>query len=148
MAYPGWSAGSMTSILLPNIEALLSAFLRNHDAIIDLVGDRVYTVIPSHPDWPLIRVGQYDDQPAGQRPLHHVAYMLQVEAFGGSKAQAFTAANTARVALAADLPGTHAQGIVSGVDTRGMTDLPDESYSPAKPRWLFSATVYAHPPKS
>lgn len=135
-------------ILLPNVEALVSAFLRNHDAIIALIDDRVYTVIPSHSDWPLIRVGQYDDQPAGQRPLHHVAYSVQVEAFGGSKAQAFTLANTARAALAAELTGAHAQGVVSGVDTRGMIDLPDESYSPAKPRWLFSLTVYAHPPKS
>lgn len=132
-------------VLLPNIEHLVSTFLQTHPNITPLIAGRSYTVIPNSPTWPLVRVSQYDDLPAGQRPLHHVAYFIQVEAFGGSKAQAWTIAATCRSALAADLVGSHADGVVTGVDTRGLSDQPDDSYSPAKPRWLFAATVYAHP---
>ena len=144
-----------TLTLLPNVEGLVSTFLQDHPDIVALAEDehapgrsRSYTVLPKAPTWPALRVTQYDDQPAGQRPLHHVAYFLQIDAFGGTKAQAWTLASTARAALAADLPGTHAEGIVSGVDTRGLSDAPDDTYSPAKPRWMFTAIVYAHPLRS
>jgi hypothetical protein len=141
--------------LLPNVEAMVSTFLQEHPSIVALAEDayfpghsRTYTVIPKDPTWPLLRVAQYDDEPAGQRPLHHVAYFLQIDGFGGTKAQAWTLASTARAALAADLPGTHADGVVTGVDTRGLSDAPDDTYSPAKPRWMFTAVVYAHPLRS
>lgn len=134
--------------LLPNVEGLVSRFLQDHAAMVALIDDRTYTVLPKSPTWPALRVAQFDDQPAGQRPLHHVAYSLQLDAFGGTKAQAWTLASTARAALAADLPGIHDDGIVTGVDTRGLSDDPDETYAPAKPRWRFVAVVYAHPLRS
>lgn len=136
----------MTSLrLLPNVEALVSTYLQDHPDVTAVVGDRVYTVIPTKPTWPLIRVHQYYDEPASQLPLHQVASYLQVDGFGGSKVQAWRAAETARAALAADLVGIHGEGVVTGVDVRGLADDPDDSYSPAKPRFRFSAVIYAHP---
>jgi len=69
----------------PNMEALVSAFLRNQDELAADVADRVYTAIPKDATYPLVRVTQLLDTPAGA-PLYSVAYELQVEAFGGSAA--------------------------------------------------------------
>lgn len=134
--------------LLPNVEALVSAFLRAHPDVAGVVAGRVYTVIPNGPTWPLVRVHLYDDRPIANVPLHLVRSYLQVDGFGGSKVQAWRAAETARAALAADLVGAHDEAVVTAVDVRGLADDPDDSYSPAKPRFRFTAEVVAHPPRS
>lgn len=132
-------------VLLPNVEGLVSTFLGAHPAVDALADGRVYTVIPKAPTWPLVRVHQWDDQPTVRRPLHHVATYLQIDAFGGSKIQAWRLAETCRAALVADLPGIHDEGVVTGVDVSSLADDPDDSYAPAKPRWRFDAVVYSHP---
>lgn len=131
-----------------NIEALVSAFLREQPEIIDLVADRVYTAVPNPQPgrnfYPCIRVTLLIDDPAAG-PLWSVAYDVQVEAFGGRKDEAHRIAATARALISARLTGTHPEGIVNGVTNRGGFDLPDETFTPAKPRWLFTSTIHARP---
>lgn len=136
-------------IALPvNIEALVSAFLREQPEMIDLVDDRIYTAIPKPQAgrdlYPLVRVSLIIDEPH-TGPLWGIAYDVQLEAFGGTKAQAWTIAATARAVISYRLPGTHPEGIVNGVTNRGMLDLPDETFDPARPRWLFTSTIHARP---
>lgn len=129
----------------PNMEALVSAFLRDQPEVVDAVADRVYTAIPKGATYPLVRVTQLDDFPAGS-PLYAVAYSIQVEAFGGSKDEAWWIASTARAAIDYRITGDHpGYGVVNGTTPGPMIDLPDEDFSPAKPRWLFTSTVYARP---
>lgn len=135
----------MTLNLTPNTEALVSAFLRDQPEIVDLVDDRVYTVIPKDATYPLARVTLLLDQPAGGEPLWLTAAQVQVEAFGGTKAQAWTLAVTARSAISERLTGTHDDGIVTGVTSGPLLDLPDEDFTPAKTRFLFTSTLYVHP---
>lgn len=133
--------------LTPNIEALVSAFLRDQEEMIDLVDDHVYTAIPKPKTgetlYPLVRVTMLIDTPAGA-PLWAVASDVQIEAFGGSKIDAWRIASTARALLDQRLVGTYPEGVVNGVTNGAMLDLPDESFSPAKPRYLFTSTVHAH----
>ena len=143
----------MTDLWIPpNMEALVSAFLRDQAELTDLVGDRIYTAIPKRKteagqaaEYPLVRVTQLLDTPAGA-PLYAVGYEMQVEAFGGSKAEAWRIASTARalidVRLLGDYPGF---GVVNGTTPGALLDLPDEDLKPAKPRWLFSSTIYGRP---
>lgn len=136
----------MTDLWIPpNMEALVSAFLRDQAELTDLVGDRIYTAIPKDATYPLVRVVQLLDTPAGA-PLYAVGYEMQVEAFGGSKAEAWRIASTARalidVRLLGDYPGF---GVVNGTTPGALLDLPDEDHKPAKPRWLFSSTIYGRP---
>lgn len=136
----------MTLQLPPNMEALVSDFLRQQAEVSALVADRVYTAIPAAPTWPLVRVTQLLDVPTGA-PLWGIAYTIQVEAFGGSKGDAWRIAQTCRAAIDARLAGNYtAHGaVVSGSKPGGLVDLPDDSLTPAKPRWLFSSTIYARP---
>lgn len=136
----------MTALLLPpNMEGLLSAFLREQVEVVDDVADRVYTSIPKDPTYPLVRVTQLLDTPNGA-PLYAVAYQMQVEAFGGSKADAWRIASNCRAAIDARLSGDYpGWGVVNGSTPGSLLDLPDEDFTPAKPRWLFTSTVYARP---
>ena len=111
----------MTDLWIPpNMEALVSAFLRDQPEMTDLVGDRIYTAIPKDATFPLVRVMQLLDTPAGA-PLYSVAFEMQVEAFGGSKAQAWQIASTARALIDARLLGDYpGLGVVNGSDRKSV----------------------------
>jgi uncharacterized protein DUF3168 len=139
---------TVAELVLPvDIEALVSAFLRDQDEIAALVEDRVYTALPKAPRFPAVRVTQIIDRPIEPRGvLWGLAFSVQVEAFGGGKAAAWRIAATARAAIDQRLKGVHdGYGVVTGSDPGTMMDLPDTMFDPAVPRWLFTSTVWAHP---
>jgi len=132
-------------LIQPNMEALVSAFLRNQPELTALVDDRIYTALPKEPEYPCVRVVQLLSTPTGS-PLYAVAYEVQGEAFGGSKAEAWRIASTAQALIDARIEGVHEGfGVVNGTRPGAMIDLPDEAFEPAKPRWLFTSTIYARP---
>jgi hypothetical protein len=136
----------MTLHLPVNMEALVSAFLRDQSEVTDLVEDRVYTSLPKAITWPAVRVTQILDSPTGGHPLWGVAFNMQVEAWGGSKGDAWRIAATCRAAIDARIIGVHeGYGVVNGTDPASMFDLPDEDFEPAKPRWIVTCTIYGHP---
>lgn len=133
----------MTDLLLaPDVAALVSQYLRSCDAMTDMVGQRVYTEIPNVPTWPLVRLTQFDSRDLAVAWLD--AAVLQIDAFGGGIAMASDIGRTAQ-ALLHDMYGTHDEGVVSGVRTFGWRYQPDDTFDPAKPRFLFTAVVAAHP---
>lgn len=136
--------------LAPNVEALLSSFLRDQPEIVALIPDddsgaRVYTSIPKDAVYPLARVVLLSDAKITNQPLWLVASFVQVDAFGGTKAQAFTLAATIQALFDTRLTGVHPGGVVTGVDHGILGDLPDEEYEPAKPRFLVTSTIYNRP---
>lgn len=139
-----------TLILPPNMEALISAFLRDQPEIVDLIPDddagaRVYTALPKSVVYPCARVTQLADTPAGS-PLWSIAHSIQIEGFGGSKDDARRIADTARALIDLRLEGIHeGYGVVNGTTPGSLMDLPDEDHTPAKPRYLFTSTIYARP---
>ena len=136
----------MSLILPPNMEALVSAFLRDQDEVTALVGDRVYTALPKAITWPAVRVTQIIDAPTSGSPLWGIAYSMQVESWGGSKDEAWRIAATCRAAIDARITGVHeGHGVVNGSEPSSMFDLPDEDFEPAKPRWIVTCTIYGRP---
>lgn len=135
----------MTVELMPNVEALVSAFLRAQPEMIAIVDDRIYTVLPGAVTYPAVRVNQYDEGNVTSRPLWAVRASIQIEAWGGSKDQAFSILATAQACISERIEGVYSQGVVTGVEWGGRRDLPDPSFSPAKPRWMVSAYITAHP---
>jgi hypothetical protein len=137
-------------VLLPDVEVLLSEFLRNQPEVTALVTDHVYTEIPKAPAgedtrWPLVRLSRYGGTPVTSIPLWLDQALVQVDVFGGSKRLANRIAETCRAVLDLRLIGVHAAGVVTGVRTSGFGYHPDATYTPAKPRYLFTATVTLHP---
>lgn len=136
----------MSLILTPNMEALVSAFLRDQPEVIDMVDDRVYTALPKGVSWPAVRVTQLTDAPTTGSPLWGRAFAMQIEAWGGSKDEAWRIAATCQAAIDARITGVHpGHGVVNGSDPSSMFDLPDEDFDPAKPRWIVTCTIYGRP---
>lgn len=135
----------MTVVLLPDIEQLLSQFLRDQDEVADLVDDRIYTVLPKDKTFPLIRIHRYSGAPAFSRPLHLDQALVQVDCWGGNKKLAWEIAETCRAVCAERLVGSHDEGCVTSVTFGELSDQPDGTFDPPRPRFLFSMTVTAHP---
>lgn len=135
----------MVVTLLPNVEAMVSTFLQAQPEMTALVGARTYTAIPGEPVYPLVRVTQFDDVKVTQRPLWVARFSVQIEGFGGSKIEAWRACATAQAVLAERFLGAQTGGVVCDVGFGSMRDLPDSTFTPAKPRFLTTAYVTAHP---
>jgi hypothetical protein len=138
-------------VLLPDVERLVVDFLRDQPELAVLVDDRVYTAIPALKQgeadwrWPLVRVVRFAGRPVRPRPRWLDAPVVQFEAFGGRKAEAWSIAETVGALLSARLVGVHAQGTVTDVEAGSPGYQPDDTYTPAKPRYLFTSTIHTHP---
>lgn len=141
----------MTVVLLPNIEKLYVDFLHDQAEVVALVGANIRTAIPALrkgvPDgrFPLIRVTRYGGLPTLDRPLWLDAPTVQFDCYGGDKVYAWRIAETARQVIAARLVGVHEEGVVNGVQFGALADVPDPTFDPAKPRYIFTTVTTCRP---
>lgn len=138
--------------VLPDAELVVVDYLRRSGSrVVDLLPTdakgnvTVYTTVPKAAEFPLLRVVRFGGGPTRRRPYHldHVA--LQLDAFGGSKAEARRLLATALAELADIAEHTHTGAVVTGATIGGMRYLPDPDYTPPKPRYTADATVIIHP---
>lgn len=138
-------------VILPNVEAFTSQFLRDQPEVGDALtaaggdADGVFTAIPKRPTYPLVRVTAITENKLSTRPLWIFRATVQIEAFGGTKAQAHEIGRTCEGVMAARMIGVQDDAVVVGVDHGAFIDLPDETFEPAKPRWILTSTITAHP---
>lgn len=127
-----------------DVERLMSEWLRDQPEIEALVDDRVYTVIPKDPEFPLIRLTLIDERTVFPRPRYLTSSLIQLDCYGGPKVVARAVADAVCDLLSAIFVGSHDAGVVTAVET-SMRYLPDGSYDPAKPRYPVDVTVHSHP---
>lgn len=131
----------MTVTVLPDVERLVSVWLRAHAE----VSGSVVTAIPRDPSFPLVRLVRVGGAPVTQRPLHVDRATLQIDVWGGPKQTAQDLAQTVRGAIA-QLEGTaQPEGVVSAVDFGPFQYLPDQDFEPARPRYQFDVDLTVHP---
>lgn len=133
----------MAVTVLPDVKALVIAYLESHPSITALVSNRVHGDVPTSPTFPLLKV--WRNGGSGSWPHYIDRAILQFDAYGRNGTEA---SNLARVSLAVlkDMPQEHSRGIVTGVEeTLGLQEIPDPAYSPAKPRFIFSLMFTVHP---
>ena len=144
----------MTLRTLPDAARLLSEFLRADDDVAELVGDRVYSALPTAPTFPCVRLSRIGGQMRTANVYHLESTMLQVEALGGSRHDAWVIAETCRAVIAQRLTGTVTVGdtsaVVSGADVGGIREdtvksLPKNDNGTERHRAHFDAVIYAHP---
>ena len=137
----------MTLTLLPDVERMVSNYLRSKTEVTDLVGTNVYTVVPKDPTgkFPLVRITRVSGAPLFSRPLRVDQARIQIDCWGGSKQLAWQTAATIAALLSEDFLGTHTEGVVNDVQIGGLLDQPDTTYDPPQPRWLFDAVITARP---
>jgi hypothetical protein len=134
--------------LLPDVEQIVSWYLRNHDDVAELVDEQVYTVFPKQQDkdTPCVLVRRFGGAPAFTRPLVLDRAQLQVDCYGGPKRVAQVIGRTVQAALS-ELNGVRTNsadeqlGVVTHVDLGAFRDLPDEAWKPPRPRYVLDVTV-------
>lgn len=128
--------------LLPSVEVLVVAHLKASLDVSALVQARVGTELYAGTGpavWVSLVTGS-------ERVTNHlIAPLVDVRSYGGSKAQADQLARTVH-AVMHEMPGVHATGVVTGVDTVTLPAWnPDEGFEPPRPRYIGSYVVTCHP---
>lgn len=138
----------MAAVLLPDVERVVALELRARVELADagLTGDRVYTVTPSNVGAdPFVLVRRVGGPPAVGRPLVLDEAGLQVDAYGGTKRAAHAIARAVQLVLS-ELEGPvddgEFVGYVTGTRLGPMRYLPDESFEPARSRYVLDVDVF------
>jgi hypothetical protein len=139
----------VTVTLLPDVEQITSSYLRSNTDVTSLVGQNIYTVLPTEAVernlFPLVVLTQFNDTLTAPQLPYWVTARVQFSCYGGPKKLAWQVATTIRVLLLTSFIGPQTGGVVTVSDASGLQDLPDASFDPPKPRWIFDATITARP---
>lgn len=150
----------MTLRLIPDVEQLVSGFLRAQPEVVAFFAagvtsegksvthpptDRVYTDLPAGPVWPAVRVNRVGGSPVTNEPLWLDQALIQLDVFGGPKALARDLAETCRAVIDARLPGVHSEGVVTAVRFGQLAYHPDDTYPTARPKYDLLITIFTHP---
>jgi hypothetical protein len=130
--------------VLPDAEKLVIDWALATDEVNDLVNGRIYSALPASPEFPAIRIVRFGGGTVSRRHWLDAASM-QVDVWGGPKSTARLVIATFLAQAANSLPGTHPLGVVSAVETSGPSWGPDDSYTPARPRYRADLRVTVHP---
>lgn len=128
--------------LLPSTEVLTVTYLKASADIAALVGARVGTELYAGTGsalWVSLVTGE-------ERVRNHlIAPVVDVRSYGGTKIEADLLARTTH-AVMLDMPGIHAQGVVTDVGTLTLPYwVPDAGFEPPRPRYIGTYVITAHP---
>ena len=130
-----------------DIESGLVGWLRTDPAVTTLCSSRVYSALPRTPIFPAVRVLRVGGATPHDRPLTHDRSLVQVDVWGGTKAQASTLTERVRDRLALAYGTDLGGGVVVGALTwGGVAYDPDTSYDPARPRYRVDVQITHHRP--
>jgi hypothetical protein len=131
----------------PNAENLASKFCRTDPVVTaTALADRTYTELPANLDtWPVCRITRVGGAPDGGARPHADRPLLQFEVWGGPKTVAHDIAATIREQLAARSPWRGLGGTLAVSRWGGLRYIPDVSYDPARPRYLFDVEIIVRP---
>ena len=144
-------------VTLPYVARLTVAFLIAQPEVFDLVGNAVYTDVPSEPTFPLVRVVQLPGRIISSGSIYWLEEtIIQVDTWGpggNDRLAAHTLAETCRAVMAQRFTGpqdfmlgsTTVSAVVTGLDCGGIADSSDTAYQPARPHSRFDAVIAAHP---
>lgn len=123
----------------PNAENLASKFCRTDSVITATpLGQQTYTDLPGqHNTWPACRVTRIGGTPRGGSRPYADGPIIQFDVWGGPKTVAYDIATTIIDQLAARSPWQGPSGTLSVVAIGGIRYLPDTTFDPARPRYLF-----------
>jgi hypothetical protein len=139
------STTNIANYVIPDAERVVVEFLRAQSELDAELDGRIYTVMPTAPTFPAVRVTRWGGWAVINNPLWLDECWCQVDTWGGSKAQASWVARLMRQLLAARLVASSA-GIVTARRFGMMHDAPDTTYTPAKPHFRFDLSVLLRPP--
>jgi Protein of unknown function (DUF3168) len=132
----------VTDLRLPDVERLVSSYLRSSAKVAGVVADRVYTAFPAQASGePLVLVQRIGGTPPLSHPLVVDEAQLQVDVYGGTKAAAWVVLAAVLAALDELEGAVLPEGYVSAVRQGAIRWQPDETFDPWRPRYVADVTL-------
>jgi hypothetical protein len=130
--------------LLPDVELIVSQWLRQSPAIRAICEERVFTSFPPQLDRELsfVLLHRFGGTPPFSQPLVLDGAQLQISAYGGPKKTAHRLAATIRAVLCSLQETEHEGGRVTVVDFGPLRSVPDDVFVPPRERYILDAEVY------
>lgn len=136
-------------LITPHIARLVVFFLLDQAEVSAIVDDRVWTDVPTNAIFPLVRVTQLGGGTGQHRMLSQT--VIQVDAWGpgvgdrhaANRLAEACASSLARLRDLVDYGGETA--VVTAVNAGQVGDSDDDTFTPARPRSRFTATIWATP---
>ena len=127
---------------LPDVERLVANFLRENDRIAALIADRVFTVFPAKAgNDPLLILQRVGGFVPFSNPLVVESCDLQMDSYGGTKQAAQELASLTRAVLTELEGAVRPEGVASAVRFGAFRWMPDETFAPPRPRYVFDVTI-------
>lgn len=139
---------------MPDTLRLVSEFYRGEVAVTAIVTQRVYEALPPAPTFPCVRLSRLGGNTRTGAAYWVESVLIQVEAFGGSRSDAWQLAETLRSTIHQSLPGVQPVGddtaVVTSVEVGGIREgsdpsLPKNDSGTDRHRAMFDAVVTVHP---
>jgi hypothetical protein len=131
-------------VVLPDAEKVIRDYLLSVAQVTALIGQRVYTVSQSGPQYPYVTIQRFGGIPTSRLRIDSAS--IQVDCWGNNQAEASLVARTVRAALHAAKSYVHQAGVITGVDDElGLSWQPDTTYATPKARFVFGVAVHLHP---
>lgn len=127
-----------------DIERLLVWWCRDIPEIAAIYGDRIYTEMPNTPVFPLLRIVRVAGAPTS-RLARLDNPLVQLDSWGGPKVTARDGIATVLAHMAAELVGTHPEGVVTAVEVGSLSYQPDTDLTPPHPRYSADVAIWTHP---
>lgn len=139
----------MSSPAVVDIEGAVVAYLAGRADVAALAGERIATLPPPSLADPFVRVRLLNaPQPLNSPTDYLTAYLVQTDCYagaGGTSVDALELATAVRLAIH-EMPGAAGLGAtITGTNIAGFQNLEDIDIEPPRPRYLVTATIWAHP---
>jgi len=104
---------------------------------------RIVTRLPAAPAWPIVRIALISTTAVHERRYDRA--LVQLDCFAKDDTDAHRLARVVRAALVDS--GSHVVGdaVLGGAVNTAVLPLPDETFTPAMPRYAVTAHVFIHP---
>ena len=134
----------MTLALVPDAEQMVSTYLRERPEVAAIAGDRVYTVFPAQSDKndPIVLVRRVGGIPPFSTPFVFDEAVLQIDAYAGRKKIAHDLMRTVQAVLVELTGQVRPEGCCSNVSLGLMQEQADETFTPARQRYIADVTVH------
>lgn len=122
--------------------AIVARWLRDDSDLMDSVGGRIYAdEMPTDVEYPSIIARTMDATPVVRGVPGWHEYTVQVDVIGQENGQVEALSITTAVSeLVLGIP-SDAQATIATSDVIQVVSLPDDSISPAHPRWVLSVAI-------
>lgn len=135
----------MTSALTVDVLRLVTDCVRTDPAVAEVLGGRVFTVLPKDKVFPLCRITRWGGTFVQPYPAWLEQADLQIDVWADRQAQASDAARCLVETLLWRLPGSRPGGVVTAARITTIAAELDPDYEPVKHRARLGASVFAHP---